>query len=545
MLASELFVKCLETEGTRYIFGLPGEETLSLNEALRNSSIEFILTRHEQSAAFMADVYGRLTGKAGVCLSTLGPGATNLITGVADANQDRAPLVAITGQISLDRMHKEYHQFIDIPQIFSKITKWSVRIQKATIIPEIIRKSFKMAETEKPGACHIELPDDIANKEVGNLKPLPRTIISPSLPRLSQIKIACKMIEEAETPVILSGNGVIRARASAELQKFSRDFNIPVAQTFMGKGVIPYEDELSLSVIGLQSHDYVACGFDIADLVIAIGYDMVEYSPTLWNPNNDKKIIHIDSTPAEVDSSYLPSIEIIGDIKDAMKLFVANKISKKKKPFAKSLREQILTELKEKSTDDSFPLKPQRIIHDIWNSVESNDIIVSDVGAHKLWIARMFLAKNPNTVIISNGFASMGISIPGALSAKLIHPERNSLAICGDGGFLMNVHELETAKRLNLPIVAIIFNDGSYGMIKWHQEIKYGRSTAVDFGNPDFARLAESFGCAGYTIERASQLKPTLQEAFNQDLPAVVNIPVDYSENVKLSEKFGALVCPL
>ncbi|MCL4513340.1 MAG: acetolactate synthase large subunit [Candidatus Eremiobacteraeota bacterium] len=542
MKASDLFVHCLEKEGVEYIFGLPGEENMDLLESLRSSSIQFITTRHEQGAAFMADVYGRLTGKAGVCLSTLGPGATNLVTGIADATLDRAPLVAITGQASLEKIHKESHQYIDVVENFRPITKWNARIEKPEIIPEVIRKGFKLAQSEKPGSCHIEVPEDVAGIDTSG-SPLPSNSHrpTPGTDKASAAK-ALQLIAKSDYPIILAGNGVIRGRAAEALQKFAEKTRIPVAHTFMGKGVLPFDHELNLLSIGLQAHDYVNCGFDKADLILAIGYDLVEYAPKFWNPHQDKIIIHLDFTPAEVDAHYFPEVEMVGDIQQILSQLTQEANPGKSIDCYKALRDMILSDLQEGSHNDSYPLKPQRILYDTRQVMGKEDILISDVGAHKIWVARMYPAYKPNTVIISNGFASMGIALPGAIAAKLVYPEKKVLALVGDGGFLMNVQELETACRLGTRFVCLIFNDGGYGLIDWKQIREFGRERGSRINNPDFVKLAESFGAKGYRIGKAKELIPVLEEAFSQAVPSIIDCPVDYSENLKLTQKLGNLV---
>ena len=542
MKASDLFVHCLEKEGVEYIFGLPGEENMDLLESLRSSSIQFITTRHEQGAAFMADVYGRLTGKAGVCLSTLGPGATNLVTGIADATLDRAPLVAITGQASLEKIHKESHQYIDVVENFRPITKWNARIEKPEITPEVIRKGFKLAQSEKPGSCHIEVPEDVAGIDTSG-SPLPSNSHrpTPGTDKASAAK-ALQLIAKSDYPIILAGNGVIRGRAAEALQKFAEKTRIPVAHTFMGKGVLPFDHELNLLSIGLQAHDYVNCGFDKADLILAIGYDLVEYAPKFWNPHQDKIIIHLDFTPAEVDAHYFPEVEMVGDIQQILSQLTQEANPGKSIDCYKALRDMILSDLQEGSHNDSYPLKPQRILYDTRQVMGKEDILISDVGAHKIWVARMYPAYKPNTVIISNGFASMGIALPGAIAAKLVYPEKKVLALVGDGGFLMNVQELETACRLGTRFVCLIFNDGGYGLINWKQIREFGKPFGTSFNNPDFVKLAESFGAKGYRIGKAKELIPVLEEAFSQAVPSIIDCPVDYSENLKLTQKLGNLV---
>jgi acetolactate synthase-1/2/3 large subunit len=545
MNTAELLVQCLENEGVQYIFGLPGEENLHVLEALKHSSIKFITTRHEQGAAFMADVYGRLTGKAGVCLSTLGPGATNLMTGVADANLDGAPLVAITGQVGTDRMHIESHQYLDLVAMFAPVTKWNKQIVRPSITPEVVRKAFKRSQSEKPGAVHIDLPENIAAMPVEG-KPLRKDNSEKTYASFASIRAAAAAICQAVNPLILVGNGAIRAKASDAVTQFATLLNIPVANTFMGKGVIPYTHQLALWSVGLQQRDYITCGFDNTDLVIAIGYDLIEFSPKKWNRNGEIPIVHIGVSPAEIDSSYIPNAEVVGDISDSLYeiLKLADRQGKPD-PFAISLRSDIRADYEQYAHDDGFPIKPQKLIYDLRQVMGPDDIVISDVGAHKMWMARHYHCHSPNTCIISNGFAAMGIAIPGALAAKLVHPNRKVVAVTGDGGFMMNSQELETALRVGTPFVTIIFNDGGYGLIEWKQENHFGKgnSSFVHFSNPDFVKYAESMGLKGYRVESALDLIPTLKEALAQDVPAVIDCPVDYRENHRFSQKAGELSC--
>lgn len=545
MNTAELLVQCLENEGVQYIFGLPGEENLHVLEALKHSSIKFITTRHEQGAAFMADVYGRLTGKAGVCLSTLGPGATNLMTGVADANLDGAPLVAITGQVGTDRMHIESHQYLDLVAMFAPVTKWNKQIVRPSITPEVVRKAFKRSQSEKPGAVHIDLPENIAAMPVEG-KPLRKDNSEKSYASFASIRAAAAAICQAVNPLILVGNGAIRAHASDAVTQFATLLNIPVANTFMGKGVIPYTHQLALWSVGLQQRDFITCAFDNTDLVIAIGYDLIEFSPKKWNRNGEIPIVHIGVSSAEIDSSYIPNAEVVGDISDSLYeiLKLADRQGKPD-PFAISLRSDIRADYEQYAHDDGFPIKPQKLIYDLRQVMGPDDIVISDVGAHKMWMARHYHCHSPNTCIISNGFAAMGIAIPGALAAKLVHPKRKVVAVTGDGGFMMNSQELETALRVGTPFVTIIFNDGGYGLIEWKQENQFGKgnSSFVHFSNPDFVKLAESMGLKGYRVESALDLIPTLKEALAQDVPAVIDCPVDYRENHRFSQKAGELSC--
>ncbi len=544
MKASDLFVRCLENEGVEYIFGIPGEENLDVMDSMIGSKIKFITTRHEQGAAFMADVYGRLTGKAGVCLATLGPGATNLVTGFADANMDRAPIVAIAGQGATTRMHKESHQVLDLVNLFAPISKYSVQIREPEIIGEIVRKAFKAAEAEKPGGSFIDFPENVAAMPVEGKQPLKVQSARPPVPPADKISQAAEIISNARYPLVMAGNGVVRADANEALVAFAEKLNIPVATTFMAKGSIPFSHDLSLGTVGLQAHDYVACGFDRADVVICIGYDMIEYHPYLWNKEKSSKIIHIDLSPAEVDEHYILECGVIGDIGAALE-GIAAEASAQPGSQAQTLRETIVDELTTHENDDSFPMVPQRIILDLRKALQPEDIVVSDVGAHKMWVARMYQAERPNTCIISNGFASMGIGLPGAIAAKLVYPERTALTVTGDAGFLMNSQEIETALRIGVAIVILIWNDSKYGLIKWHQDRRFGRDTQIEFNNPDFVKYAESFGAKGYRIESADELLPTMKQAIADNTVVLIDCPVDYSENMKLTEKLGQLVCPI
>jgi acetolactate synthase I/II/III large subunit len=543
MKAADLIVQCLENEQVRYVFGLPGEEILDILDSFLDSRITFIPTRHEQGAAFMADAYGRLTGRAGVCLATLGPGATNLATGVADANLDRAPLVAITGQAGRDRVHKESHQRVDIVEHFRPLTKWNTRVETAGVIPEVIRKAFKLAESEKPGACHIEVPEDVA-REATDGAPLSTERARRPSPDRHALETAARLIDAASFPLIFAGNGVIRGRASDELRKFARAYGIPVAHTFMAKGSMPYDDDLCLLSVGLQARDYISCGFDKADLIIAVGYDPVEYAPKFWNPERKKSIVHIDFTPAEVDSFYQPAVEVVADVREAIELLGGLVKSQKDPSPYQTLRRYILTELAEGAADGDFPLKPQRVLRDLRAVMGREDILISDVGTHKLWIARTFPAYEPNTVLISNGYAAMGFALPAAIAAKLVHPERQVVAVSGDGGFLMNSQELETACRLRLPVVNVIFRDGGYNLIQWKQQTHLGRESGVKFGNPDFVALAAAFGAKGFRVESARDLRPILTQALAHPGPSVVDVPIDY-EHAKLTAGLGQLICPI
>ena len=537
--ASDVFVDCLEAEGVKYVFGIPGEETLDLNESLADSSIEFIPVRHEQGGAYMADVYGRLTGRAGVCLGTLGPGATNLMTAVADAYLDRAPLVALTGQGDLERMHKESHQHIDVVRMMQPITKWNAQISDAHIIPEVVRKAFKVAETEKPGATHIELPEDVMACDLDAV-PIPRRKPVQPEPAARELLKAADLIRGALNPVALAGNGVIRGRAAPALREFVRATGIPVAETFMGKGAMDPGDPKALGAVGLQSGDYRMAGFEVADLVIAIGYDLVEHSPEHWNPNGDKTIVCVDTLPAEIDSHFMPEVELIGDLYHILSRLGEECRHVPHSGGSDQLREVVQSYFDASGTDTHFPMQPPRALWEIRRALGRNDILISDVGLHKLWIGRMYPAYEPNTVLIANGLAGMGFAVPAAIATKLVHKDRKVVAVNGDGGFLMNFQELETAVRKKTAFVSVIWENQQYGSIVWKQDKKFGRHFGTDFTNPDFVKLAESFGMPAWRIASVDEFGERLQHALALDLPSLIVLPIDYSLDVAISEELGA-----
>jgi acetolactate synthase I/II/III large subunit len=533
--ASDVFVECLEAEGVKYVFGIPGEETLDLNQSLANSSVSFVPVRHEQGGAYMADMYGRLTGRAGVCLGTLGPGAMNLVTAIGDAYLDRAPLVALTGQADLERMHKESHQFIDLVELFRPITKWNARVTSPEIIPEVVRKAFKVAESEKPGATHLELPEDVMAADL-SAAPLPRR--RPVKPEASARELlkAADLIRGAINPVALAGNGVVRANAAPALREFCRATGIPVAETFMGKGVVDFLDEKALGTVGLQSRDYTMAGFEDADVVVAIGYDLVEHAPSHWNPRRDKTIVVIDSEAAEIDEYFTPEVELIGDIYHVLTRLAEECRDVPHSGGSQRLRDLVLQRFERAKDDDGFPMQPPRALWEIRNALGREDILISDVGLHKLWIGRMFPAHEPNTVLIANGLAGMGFALPSAIAAKLVHPDRKVVTVNGDGGFLMNCQELETAMRLKTAIVNIVWENLQYGSIVWKQDNKFGEHFGTDFTNPDFVKLAESFGMPAWRCEAVEDFGRHLRGALALDVPSLIVLPIDYSLDVAISE---------
>jgi len=543
MKAAELLVKCLENEKVEYIFGIPGEENIDVMDALLDSPIRFVTTHHEQGAAFMADVYGRLTGRAGVCMATLGPGATNLITGVADANMDRAPVVAIAGQGATTRLHKESHQILNLVSMFHPITKYATQVLDPAIVPEVVRKAFKVAQTEKPGATFIDFPENIAEMTVDKVPIKVQTAYSSEAPA-AKIQKAATLISAAKAPVILAGNGVIRQGAAEALVAFAETLNIPVANTFMAKGVMPFSNPLSLGTIGLKARDLPWFAFEKADVVICVGYDMVEYHPDTWNPDGNKTIVHLDAQPAEVDEHYILAVGVLGDIASSLRALAEYATPQSAPPF-KALREALEADRAEYANDTGFPVKPQKIVWDLREVLGPGDIAISDVGAHKMWMSRMYRAERPNTCIISNGFAAMGIAVPGAIAAKLAYPDRTVVAVTGDAGFMMNSQEIETALRMKTPIVVLIWNDSEYGLITWHQLRHFGRPSHIAFKNPDFVKYAESFGAKGYRVERGEHLVPTLKRAIADDTVVIIDCPVDYAQNMLLTARLKAMTSPL
>ena len=537
---AEVLVESLLAEGVDTIFGIPGEETLDLMFAIRSSGIRFITTRHEQGAAFMADVYGRLTGRAGVCLSTLGPGATNLVTGVADAFLDGAPLVAITGQVSTDRMQLTSHQYLDLAAMFAPITKRTKQVIRPDTVSEIVRLAFKYAENGKPGATHIDLPKNIA-KLPAQTRPMLRQQPQVTYANPEQITTAARLISSARNPIILIGAGAVRSGASQAITELATRLRIPAVNTMMAKGVVPMDNPYSLWTIGIPQKDYVNKAFQMADTVIAIGYDIVECAPSKWDSRPDMTIIHIDTQSADVNRDYQPTVEVVGEISES--IYEILRIARSR-PIPREMlviRQQMEQEHLAMAADESFPMKPARILSDIRSVLGKEDILVSDVGAHKMWIARHYNCYEPNTCLISNGFASMGFAVPGAFAAKMLNMDKRVLAVTGDGGFLMNSQELETAVRENIPFVTLIWEDSHYGLIKWKQEEQYqGDSCYVSFSNPDFKALAEAMHCKGYRVQSAQELIPTLEDAFRQSIPSVITVEVDYSENMKLSEHLAA-----
>jgi acetolactate synthase I/II/III large subunit len=541
--AAQLMVKCLENEGVAVVFGLPGEENIRFTQALAASKIRYVLTRHEQAAAFMAEMYGRVTGRAAVVSSTLGPGAINMQLGVADATTNSTPMVAISAQVGQDRQFKESHQYVDLVSMFAPITRWAASVPTARAIPEMFRKAFKLAETERPAAVYLAVPENIDVDETDyDLTPLPRNVVRADAPARGQVQRAADILRNAKRPVMLAGHGAARSDATAALVRFSEKFGIPVANSFHGKGVMPDDHPNSIGTIGFMRHDYVNFGFDNADVVIAVGYELQEFDPVRINPQADKKIIHIHRFPAEVDAHYPVDVGIIGDISDSLDALADALADHTYEAEPEVPGSGLLAEEFARGQQDSrYPLAPQRVVADTREALGRSDVVLVDTGATKMWMARLYPTYERNTCLISNGLSTMGFALPGALGVKLALPDSKVLAVVGDGAFMMNSQEIETAVRESIPLVVLIWDDGGYGLIEWKMDLELGAHYYVKFGNPDIVKYAESFGAKGYRINSADELLPTLQAALDDDGVSLICCPVDYSENLRLTDRLGEL----
>ena len=546
-----LIVECLENEGVTHVFGIPGEENIRLVDAISRSSIRYVLARHEQGASFMAEVYGRLTGRAGVCSATLGPGAINLLLGIADATTNSTPLIALSAQVGMDRSFKESHQGVDLVSMFAPVTKWSALAATPGAVPEILRKAFKLAQTERPGAVYLAVPEDVEQAPAQG-EPLPVNVPRPDEPSTGQVDRAAALLRAAASPIVLAGHGAARAGAGPALRRFAETLGIPVATTFHGKGVFPDDHPLALGAVGFMRHDYVNFGFDHADLIIAVGYELQEFDPARINPGGDKKIIHLHRFPAEVDAHYDVAVGLHSDIGRSLDALAAE-LDAPRAPAAETgprtpaapggnrIRALLAAELARGQRDDRFPLAPARIVADTRAALRREDIVLVDTGALKMWMARLYPTYEPNTCLISNGLSTMAWTVPGAIGAKIARPDRRVLVATGDGAFLMNSQEIETALRLGLAFVILIWVDDAYGLISWKMDLEIGHNVDTKFGNPDFVAYAESFGAAGYRITAAGELLPALRAALAADTVSVIACPVDYAANLELIESLGDL----
>jgi acetolactate synthase I/II/III large subunit len=540
--AAELMVRCLESEGVSVVFGIPGEENIRFVQALARSPIRYVLTRHEQGAAFMAEMYGRVTGRAAVVSTTLGPGAINMQLGVADATTNSTPLVAISAQVGQDREYKESHQYVNLVVMFRPITRWADGVPTARAIPEMIRKAFKLAETERPAAVYLAVPEHIdADDTDYELGPLPRNVVRPDAPSPNQVQRAAAVLRNAQRPVVLAGHGAARADATAALVRFADRLGVPVANTFHGKGVMPDDHRNSIGTIGFMRHDYVNFGFDLADAIVAVGYELQEFDPVRINPHADKKIIHVHRFPAEVDAHYPVEVGIHGDISASLDALADVLAGQRYDGDAAPGSDLLAEEFARGQRDLRFPLAPQRIVADTRAALGRSDVVLVDTGAVKMWMARLYPTYERNTCLISNGLSTMAFSLPGALGVKLARPDAKVLAVMGDGAFLMNSQEIETAVRERIPLVVLIWEDGGYGLIEWKMDLELGEHYYVRFTNPDVVNYAESFGAKGYRITRADELLPTLKAALDGDGVSVITCPVDYSENLRLTDRLGQL----
>ena len=543
--AAQLMVKCLENEGVTVVFGLPGEENIRFVQALAASkTIRYVLTRHEQAAAFMAEMYGRVTGRAAVVSATLGPGAINMQLGVADATTNSTPMVAISAQVGQDREYKESHQYVDLVRMFAPITRWATGVPTARAIPEIFRKAFKVAETERPAAVYLAVPEhiDADDADYPDLVPLPRNVVRAEAPAPGQVERAADILRKAKRPAVLAGHGAARADATDALIKFSEELGIPVANTFHGKGVMPDDHPNGIGTIGFMRHDYVNFGFDNADVVIAVGYELQEFDPVRINPQSDKQIIHIHRFPAEVDVHYPVGVGIIGDISASLTALTDALAGHRFADCTDVRGSGLLAEEYARGQQDSrYPLAPARVVADTRAAMGRDDVVLVDTGATKMWMARLYPTYERNTCLISNGLSTMSFALPGALGVKLARPEAKVLAVAGDGAFLMNSQEIETAVRERIPLVVLIWEDGGYGLIEWKMDLELGEHYFVRFGNPDVVKYAESFGAKGYRITSADELLPTLRAALDDDGVSLICCPVDYKENLRLTDRLGEL----
>ena len=527
MKVSDTIINCLEAEGVEYVFGMVGKETLDLADSLSKSTqIEFVNVRHEQGAAFMADVYGRLSKKVGVCLSTLGPGATNLLTGILSSKLDHSPVVAIMGQASVERHHPESHQYLDIGKLFEPATKWSTQIMDSTTVPTIIRKAFRIAQMEKPGSVAIVVPENFLTQKIAN-KPLPIYPLPETVPVTETIEDACTLIQNRMKPFIIVGNGVVRQDATPELQAFINTLQVPVTHSFMAKGVLEKEHPSNYFTFGFHEHDKVLPGIGEADLIITIGFDFVEKLPKHWN---EKKIpiLHIDTLPAEINEYYPVEMECVGNIKKTLQLLNQSGLSSKAwAPFG-NLKEDIMSAYQinhGQAKTENQPFTTEEILQCMERVTPENTILMADVGAHKVSIARTYQPKKPNRLILSNGLASMGIAIPGSIGAKLACPNDPVICLTGDGGALMNFAEIETAKRLGLSFIIIVLNDSKLKLEEQQMMKLFGESYGVTFLNPDFVQLAESFGIKGTKASNLDEFETVLKETL-QTLDEMVLIEV-------------------
>ncbi len=531
---SDLLVAALENEGVDYIFGVPGEENLDVVESLRTSRIKLVLTRHEQSAAFMAATHGRLTGRPGVCIATLGPGALNLVTGAAYAHLGAMPMVMITGQKGIMSSRQARFQIVDMVATMRPLTKMTRQIVSTATIPTFVRDAFRVAMEERPGPVHLELPEDIAGEQAPDLPMVPPHPIELPVAPPAALDRAATMILAARRPLVMLGAAASRPRLTAGLTEFVRRTQIPFFNTQMGKGTVAGGHNLYLGTAALSERDYVHEAIDRADLIVAIGHDTIEKPPFLMGPDGPR-VIHISFTPANVEQVYFPHAEVVGDVGPSLALLADRLEGKLERASALAdLREEILARIADRATEDRFPPIPQRIVHDVRQVMPEDGLVALDNGMYKLWFARNYRTWLPNTLLLDNALATMGAGLPSAMMAAMLHPGRRVLAVCGDGGFMMNSQELETAVRLKLNLVVLILDDNGYGMIRWKQAVDHFTDWGLTFGNPDFVKYAEAYGAKGYRVEATEDLVPTLEAAFTGGGVHLVTVPIDYAENMRV-----------
>ncbi|MGU7783043.1 acetolactate synthase large subunit [Burkholderia sp. PU8-34] len=534
MKASDLFVKALEAEGVEYVFGIPGEENLDLLESLRRSRIKLVLTRHEQAAGFMAATYGRLTGKTGVCLATLGPGATNFVTAAAYAQLGGMPMLMITGQKPIKSSKQGHFQIVDVVDMMQPLTKFTRQIVSIGNIPSAVREAFRRAEEERPGAAHLELPEDIAHEE-GDGKPIPRSYSRRPIAEEKAVAHAVDAIQAARYPLLMIGAGGNRKTTRKILVEFVDKTGIPFFTTQMGKGVIDEMHPLWLGNATLSDGDFVHRAIEHADCIINVGHDVIE-KPPFFMRADDKTVIHVNFLGAQVDPVYFPQIEVVGDIANAvwqMKEAIAPQPHWDFARFA-MIKEHFEAHLQKGQHDPRFPMYPVRIVNDLYNALPDDGIVCLDNGMYKIWFARYWRAHEPNSLLLDNALASMGAGLPSAIATKIVHPQRKVIAVCGDGGFMMNSQELETAVRLKLDIVVMILRDDAFGMIRWKQENMNFPDFAMTLQNPDFVAYAQSYGAHGHRVEAADDLEPLLRECFASPGVHVIDVPIDYSDNERV-----------
>ena len=546
MKASDLLAQCLENEGVEYIFGVPGEENLDFLNSLKDSKIEVIVTRHEQGAGFMAATYGRLTGKPGVCLATLGPGATNFTTCAAYAQLGAMPMLMITGQKPILGSKQGHFQIVDIVEMMKPLTKYTKQVSHGNRIPSITREAFRLAMFERPGAVHIELPEDIAAEDTNTRPiPIPEKKVRRPIPHEKAIAVAVDMIEKSERPLVCIGNGANRKQITKMLTYFLEKTDIYFFNTQMGKGVISDDHDQALGTAALSDGDYVHCAIARADLIINIGHDVIEKPPFFMHQDSEQKVLHINFDPAQMDEVYFPHHEVVGDIANALwQITEAINPGNYDHNYFGKIKKVVQEKITEKSQDDSFPVKPQRYVADVRSVMGDQDIVCLDNGMYKLWFARNYPALSPNTVLLDNALATMGAGLPSAMMAKILNPDKRVIAVCGDGGFMMNSQEIETAVRLGLDLVVLVLNNSAYGMIKWKQHSAGFTDFGLDFDNPDFVKYAESYGATGHRVETTQDLKPTLEKAFEAGGVHLVDLSVDDSEHAKvLTQEIHEKVC--